>query len=159
MHAYLRIFDDAWSHDWESMGAVLDGVTEEEARYQAPCYAGEEPEKDWPAPGSIWWQVAHVRHCKAYYTVLIEQRGAEPERPPVPPFAPSPDFAAARRALEDAHAAQRVAIAALTDADLALKVGNGMVLPEFLAMAIRHDTWHAGQIAVARRLWRLEKHD
>ena len=42
----------------------------------------------------------------------------------------------------------------LTPDDLALRANENMPLDEFLAMTIRHDTWHAGQIAVVRRLYR-----
>ena len=37
--------------------------------------------------------------------------------------------------------------------DLELRTGNDMSLSEFLRMMIRHDAWHASQIAVATRLW------
>lgn len=150
---YRKAFDDAWSHAWESLHAVLQGVTEDEAHWQAPCYADDEPEAHWPAPGTIAWQVAHVTHCKRYYTEIMRHRGAT-ERPPTPSFEPAPDFAAQRAALEEAHAAQRAMLASLTDDDLALRASNDMTLPEFLRMMTRHDTWHAAQIAVARRLWR-----
>ena len=68
---FLLQFDHAWGHDFESLAAALDGVTEEEAAWQAPAYAGAEREDGWPPPGSIHWQVAHVAHCKRYYTDLI----------------------------------------------------------------------------------------
>ena len=42
----------------------------------------------------------------------------------------------------------------ITVADLATVVERGMPLSEYLAMAIRHDTWHAGQMALVRRLYR-----
>ena len=56
--------------------------------------------------------------------------------------------------LRHAHARQREAIAALTDADLDGRVGSAMNVAEFIAMTVRHDVWHASQIAVARRLYR-----
>ena len=61
-----------------------------------------------------------------------------------------------RAELDAAHNDQRAAIANLEDADLQKVVGNGMRMDEFLAMVIRHDTWHAGQTALARRLWRTK---
>ena len=151
--SFLRMFDDGWGHPFESFVEALEGVTAEEAAWQAPCYAGEEREEGWPPPGTIAWQVAHVAHCKRYYTKLIRER-AKPGRPDADPRPPCADFAAERAELEAAHREQRDAIAAITDADLQDKVGNGMTLDEFLAMAIRHDIWHAAQIAVARRLFR-----
>ena len=151
--AFLRQLDDAWSHKWESLNAVLEGVTDAEAEWQAPCYAAEEREDGWPAPGTVRWQVAHVAHCKRYYTKFIRAPGVT-ERPEADPRVLPRDFAAEMAALRETHAAQRGALAALSDADLGKPVGNGMGMAEFLAMAIRHDTWHAAQIAVARRLYR-----
>ena len=56
--------------------------------------------------------------------------------------------------LEEIHAARRERVASLSDADLELSVRNGMNVDEYLTSTIRHDIWHAAQIAVARRLWR-----
>jgi len=151
--AFLRQLDDAWAHKWESLSAVLEGVTEEEANWQAPCYASEEREEGWPAPGTVRWQVAHVAHCKRYYTKFVRAPGVL-ERPQADARVPPATFAAEVAALKEAHAAQRAALDALDDGDLAKPVGNGMPMDEFLAMAIRHDAWHGAQIAVARRLFR-----
>jgi uncharacterized damage-inducible protein DinB len=151
--AYLRQFDDAWSHSYESVHYALGGVTEDEAFYQAPCYAAEEHEEGWPAPGTIAWQVAHLTHCKRHYTNYFVQAGA-PDRPEVESWTPVETFAEMRALLEAAHAAQRAEMAAFTDEQLDLTAGNGMPFREFLAMSIRHDTWHGAQIAVARRLFR-----
>jgi len=76
------------------------------------------------------------------------------QRPETPPYRPVASFADEVAGLKGAHAEQRDAIAALHDEHLTMKVGNGMPMGEFLAMATRHDTWHAAQIAVARRMYR-----
>ena len=149
------MFDDAWSHSWESLQGTLKGVAEDEAAFVPADYRGEEQEAGWPAAGSMLWQVAHLMHCKAYYTQLILQRGDTPGNPEAEPFEPRGDFAAYCAALDGTHGRQREVMAALTQADMDLKVGNGMALPEFLSMIIRHDIWHASQIAVARRAWRV----
>ena len=153
VEAFLRQLDDSWEHKWESLSAVLATVEEDEADWQAPCYAEEEQEEGWPPPGTVRWQVAHVAHCKRHYTDFIKAPGSS-ERPPVPARKPTESFAEDRAELAAAHAEQRDAIASLSESDLELSVGNGMRLDVFLAMAIRHDSWHAAQIAVARRLWR-----
>lgn len=149
----LLAFDHAWGHRWESLSEVLKGLTPEEAAWQAPAYAGAEHEAGWPRPGTIHWQVAHVAHCKRHYTEFLTQRDRS-GRPPAPPRPPDLDWAAERAGLEAAHAAQRIAIAGLSDADLGAQVGNAMSVAEFVAMCTRHDVWHAAQIAVARRLYR-----
>lgn len=151
--AFLRAFDDAWEHKWESLADVLADLGEEEAAWQAPCYRAEPHEEGWPKPGTVWWQVAHVAHCKRYYTRIVRAPGVE-ERPDAAPYLPVASCADEIAGLRAAHVDQRAAIAALAEPQLALKVGNGMRLDEFLAMTIRHDTWHAAQIAVARRLYR-----
>lgn len=153
VQALLRQLDDAWAHRWESLTSVLEGVDAEEAAWQAPAYAAEEQEAGWPEPGTVHWTVAHIAHCKRHYTRCLEERGGT-ERPPETKRTSDADFLASRRELEAAHAAQRVVIATLVDEELGLTVGNAMDVREFLTMAVRHDIWHAGQIAVLRRLWR-----
>ncbi len=156
MHALdvlLLAFDHAWEHRWESLQSALKGVEAPEAQWQAPAYAEAEREEGWPLPGSIAWQVAHVAHCKRYYTEVILQR-ARPGEPAMPPRPPHQGFEEEVAGLRAAHAAQRVAIAALSDADLEARVGSAMSLVEFVTMCTRHDVWHASQIAVARRLYR-----
>ena len=150
---YLEQLDHAWDHKWESLTAALEGVTEEEAAFQSPCYAAEEPEEGWPAPGTVLWQIAHVAHCKRHYADILRSLGA-PARPPVAPRSPCATLADERAALAEAHAGQRAAIAALDDTQLDASAGGGMSVREFLAMCIRHDTWHASQVAVVRRLFR-----
>ena len=149
----LHAFDDAWDHAWESLTAAIEGLSDEEATWQAPCYAEEATEEGWPSPGTVAWQLAHLTHCKRYYTTILRTPGAT-QRPPPPAFASAPGVAAARNALVVAHTAQREALAALSEGDLAAQAGNGMPMHEFVRMMTRHDTWHAAQIAVARRLWR-----
>jgi hypothetical protein len=151
--AFLLSLDQAWTHRWESLSAVLDGIHPEEAEWQAPVYGDAEHEDGWPLAGSIHWQVAHVAHCKRAYTEYILQRD-RPGRPPAPPRPRDTTWDEEVAGLKRAHARQRDAIASLTDADLGGRVGNGMTLAEFLAMCVRHDVWHASQIAVARRLYR-----
>lgn len=151
--AYLHQLDQAWAHAYESVTSALDGVTDDEAFWQAPCYVGEAREEGWPEPGTIAWQVAHLAHCKRHYAAHCRRAGAG-ERPPVTPWEPRASFAGLRAALAAAHAEQREAIAGLGDEGLDLTAGNGMPFREFLAMCVRHDTWHAAQIAVGRRLWR-----
>lgn len=151
--AHLRHLDDAWSHRWEGLGPTLDGVTEEEAAWQAPCYAAEPREDGWPPPGTIAWQVAHVAHCKSYYAAMLRRVGGT-ERPPVTPWTHVGTFDGLRRVLDAARVEERDAVASLADGDLGRPVPNGMTAAEFVAMCVRHTTWHAAQIAVARRLYR-----
>lgn len=153
LDAYLHQFDQARSHSFESLDSALAGVTEDEAFWQAPCYAADEREDGWPPPGSIAWQVAHLAHCKRHYAAYFRRAG-ETERPPVTPWTPCATLAELLAALDAAHVEQRAAIASLGEDGLDLSAGNDMSFREFLSMCVRHDTWHASQIAVARRLYR-----
>jgi uncharacterized damage-inducible protein DinB len=152
----LLAFDHAFEHRWESLAAALDGVGPEEAGWQSPAYADAEPEAGWPLPGTIHWHVAHLAHCKRHYTELVLQR-ERAGRPPAPSFRANPTFDESLAELKAAHARQRAALAALTDAELEMRLGNGDVLAEFVSACTRHDAWHAAQIALARRLHRTRR--
>ena len=149
--AYLQFFDDAWSHAYESLAGGIEGVTEAEASWQAPAYASVAREEGWPAPGTIAWHVAHLTHCKRYYADVIRRR-AEAESPEPRPWATPATFDALVGLLKEAHAEQRTAIEALEDDDLEVVIEGDRRLADFLSATIRHDIWHAAQIAMARRL-------
>lgn len=145
---------DLASHDpFESIDSALDGVTEEQAFRIPVGYANEEREDGWPAPGTIAWQIAHVTHCKRHYTDCFRSMG-KGAIPPVRPWTEVTSLAELRALLEEAHREQLAALGALTDDQLDAEVRDGTSLAEFATMTIRHDAWHASQIAVARRLLR-----
>jgi hypothetical protein len=149
---YLQQLDDAWAHRWESLREVLKDLGEDEAAWQPAAWRGEPVEDGWPLPGSVLWQIAHIAHCKRHYADIV--RGREKPAAPVAPRIPADDLAGELAALAAAHAAERAAFASVRDDELGVLAGGQLVLREFLAMAVRHDSWHAAQIAVARRLWR-----
>ena len=155
LFAYLQQFDDAAGHAYESLADALEGVSEEQAFAQPTAYAHEEAEQGWPLPGSIAWQLAHLIHCKRHYTQHLERvlSGAD-ELPTPTPWTPIDSLTELRVAWQATHDAQRAAMASLQPAHLDTIAGNGMSVREFLSMIIRHDIWHASQIAVARRLVR-----
>lgn len=149
---YLKQLDDAWAHRWESLQDVLRELGEDEATWQGAAWRSEPVEAGWPLPGSIRWQIAHIAHCKRHYADVVRGR-AQPAPEPPPRVAPA-DLAGELAALAAAHAIEREAFAGVRDDELDVLAGGRMALGEFLAMAVRHDIWHAGQIAVVRRLWR-----
>lgn len=155
IQAVLRHFDDATDHPFESLTYAVEGLTEADAFRQPAAYAAEEQEDGWPRPGTIAWQLAHLTHCKRHYTDCL--RALDTDEPPAPrPWEPTDSLTELRSRLAAAHAEQRAAIAALTDADLARDATSSMSVAEFISMFTRHDIWHASQIAVARRLLRHE---
>jgi uncharacterized damage-inducible protein DinB len=104
-----------------------------------------------PMPGTIRWHVAHLEHCARHYTEILRKRPLVHE-----PATPSPgitDLAELINRLEHARRLLREEIQRLSDVDLDTPCARGMNVGEFVRMAIRHETWHAGQIAVVRRLY------
>ncbi len=147
----LRQLNDLWGHEWESLTAVLRGLTEEEANWRAPCYAGLDATAGDAPPGSILWQIAHIASCKREYASMF---GASPAEAASAPVTGLLDLSACLLELERAQAVERAAIAALRGSDLERPLPNGQTVARQIALALRHDAWHAGQIALARRLWR-----
>jgi uncharacterized damage-inducible protein DinB len=153
----LQAFDDTWSHECESMRSVLQNVTAEEAWWQHPVYAAEMVVEGLPKPGTICWHVAHLEHCARHYTDILRNRPVmqEPSTPP-PGIA---DLNELIHRLEGARRLMRQEIQRLDDVDLDAACVRGMSVAEFLRMAIRHETWHAGQLVVIRRLYRQRPTD
>ena len=149
----LRQYDDTWAHPWESLEVALKDVTEDEAAWQAPIYATEPSEEGWPAKGSVRWHVAHLAACKRDYACLVRDRGKAVDRSEAA-FTPGESYAADLAQLIEAHQWLRREVAAMAPAELALKLNEKVPADEFIAATIRHDAWHAGQIIVARRLYR-----
>ena len=154
---FLRQIDDGWEHAWESLVPTLSGITEAEAAWQAPCYRDEPAQPGLPPPGTIHGQIHHMAECTRYYTAQLENRGPggeQAENSRVEPL-PLASFPETWKRLQEIHGTRRELVASLPDADLDLRVRNGMTVAEYLTGTIRHDIWHAAQIAVARRLWRV----
>src|SRR5215467_16068068 len=81
----LRMFDDTWSHQCESLRSVLEGVTSEESSWQSPAYMAEPLVEGLPAPGTIRWQVAHLEHCARHYSEILRKRPIAVEPTTAPP--------------------------------------------------------------------------
>jgi hypothetical protein len=148
----LQAFDDTWSHECESLRSVLRHVTAEEALWQHPAYAAETSVDELPEPGTICWQVAHLEHCARHYTTILRTRPVVAE-----PLTPPPgvnDLKELIHRLKSARRLLRQEIQRLNEVDLDGMCVRGMNVAEFLRMAIRHETWHAGQLVVIRRLYR-----
>jgi len=148
----LRMFDDTWSHQCESLRSVLQGVTSEESVWQSPAYTAESLVHGLPAPGTICWQVAHLEHCARHYSEILRKRPivVEPTTPP-PGVAELPELI---KRLESARRFLREEIQRLNEVDLEAPCTREMNVGEFVRMVIRHEAWHAGQLAVNRRLYR-----
>ena len=147
----LASFDETGNHPWESLESALKDLTEDEALYQHPCYAELEQEEGYPPSGSVMWHLTHLSHCYLHYCDVVRSRPVKPEDPPTPEARSLRDaIANVRRYRGDL----RSAIAQLSEAEFEEGVYNQKSLAEFARMTIRHDAWHGGQIAMARRLYR-----
>ncbi|NUO79276.1 DinB family protein [candidate division KSB1 bacterium] len=148
----LQTFDEAWSYRCESITDVLEGVTPEEAQWQHHSYAEEQGYEDEPPAGTILWQIAHLAHAARHYQEVLRLRPVVMEPRTEMPFASN--LAEWSEALERYSRELRKYVATLSEDDLLQPCARDMNVGEFVRMAIRHMTWHAGQIAVARRLYR-----
>lgn len=147
----LAIFDDVWSHRWESIDSIFKDITDEEANFQHESYRDAEQYPGDPLPGTVLWYVHHLAHCYRYYTDVIRMRPEKPEHPLPPEIMPVADLLAVMRQNRQQlrHAIERV-----PEDDLDDTVCNGDSVAMFVRMVARHDAWHSGQAAVARRLYR-----
>ena len=148
----LASFDDVLDHKWESTSSTFTDLTDEEASWQPPAYADVEPEEGLPLPGTILWQIAHLEYCTRHYTDVMRNRPVVEELPIAPP--PDLSLNGLTAALRSAHADLRVEIARLGDDELDTPARGEMSVAEFLRMVMRHEAWHAGQMAMGRRLYR-----
>lgn len=105
-----------------------------------------------PPPGTTLWQIAHLAHSARHYAEIVRHRPVREE--PQTPLPTASTLSDLRANLQHNHAALRKEIAELSEGDVHQSCARGMEVGEFLRMAIRHDTWHAGQIVVLRRLYR-----
>ena len=148
----VAFFDDAWFGASESVQFALSELTPEEATWQHPAYASEQLWPNMPLPGSVLWHIAHLEHSARHYLHLLRYRPLveEPSTPPPNTLT----LATLLEQLQHSHIDLRAVIAALDEEQLMEPCARGIKVGEFIAMVIRHDTWHAAQIMVARRLYR-----
>ncbi len=150
----LASFDDAWSHDWESYESKFADLSEEEAYYQSPVYAADEKDETMPPSGTILWHLVHLGQCWDHYGQAIAQRPKsvpEPEPPQVT------SLADALKQVKAIRARFRTVIEGISEERLSEKMANGRAVIDFCRAAIRHETWHIGQMAVARRLYKASR--
>ena len=147
----LAGYDDVGSHRWESMDSIFKNISEEEATYQHDSYLTAERYPGDPLPGTILWYVHHLAHCYRHYIDVITQHPIKPEDPSPPAIVPFDQMLVVMRG---SRQALRDAVAAVPEDALDEKVYNGDSIAMFVRMVTRHDAWHLGQIAVARRLYR-----
>jgi uncharacterized damage-inducible protein DinB len=147
----LQMFDEAWSHKDESVKTALNDVTPEAALWQHPAYSATDQMPGMPPAGSILWQVAHLEHSARHYAEILRLRPVTNEPMTSPPKISA--LAELLALMQQAHAKLRGQIAQLSESDLTRPCARDMTVEEFVRMVIRHDTWHASQIAVGRRLF------
>lgn len=148
----LSFLDDSMYHEDESVSSALDGVTNQESEWQHPAYSIEEHWPGMPAPGTIAWHVAHLLHSARHYATIIKKRPVQTEPKTPPPNVD--DFTELISELHDAHEELKQVISRIPISDLSEDCTRGMSLIEFIRMVIRHNSWHAGQIRVIKRLVR-----
>lgn len=149
---FLQTHDDLREHPAESLALALRNITADEWYWQHPAYADEPMMPGLPPPGTPAWHVVHLAHCARHYARILEglPEAVEDDTPP-PEFSGANDLL---RCLDEERSRLHRRIAQLDDGDLDAAVVYGRSVRDFLGMVMRHDAWHAGQIAMLRRLYR-----
>lgn len=148
----LACFDDIGSHSWESTESALEGLQADEAEWRHPAWDGAEQDADFPPAGTVLWHIAHLEYYTRYYAEVLRRRPVTDDL-----SVPSPSdlsFASLPALFAAARAEFRSELARLTDADLDAPCRPGVTVGEFVRAVFRHESWHGGQIAVVRRLYR-----
>ncbi|MBK8206168.1 MAG: DinB family protein [Planctomycetes bacterium] len=152
----LLAFDNALAHPWESFAGATNDLGAAEAAWQHPAYAQEPHDTGVGKPGTVLWFLNHLELCHRHYTAMLRQKrqgqatGAEPDTQP-PGELPLAEILAA---LEMANTALRAEIAMLTADTLDRPFTPNKTTAEFVLGTIRHISWHSGQIATIRRLFK-----
>ena len=148
----LNAFDENWSHRWESLRPLLIDVADDEASWQHQAYIDEEDPMGLSEPGTIRWHVGHLEQNARRYTHILRSRPVAKN-----PDVPAPVLTNIRDMVDRFERVRnelRAEIAQIEDADLNAPCRGEMTIGEFVRMVIRHETWHAGQIVIIRRLYR-----
>lgn len=145
-------FDDALTHDWESLASITQGLTDAEAARQHPAYANEPHDDGIGKPGTVLWFLNHLLHYHRHYTAILRARPVDTE-PQTRPLGELP-LAQVLPALKAANSELRAEFMKLSDADLDQPCSPRRSTAEFVLGIVRHIAWHGGQIATLRRLLR-----
>ena len=116
-----------------------------------PSYAAEPLEENYPPAGTILWHLVHLAHCYKHYVNKIEQRPKQPQD------ILAPEAGSLEEALQNLKSYRlrlRDTFASLSDEAFNEPIASYRDVATFARMVIRHDGWHAGQIAVIRRIVR-----
>jgi uncharacterized damage-inducible protein DinB len=143
--------NDSIYHRDESVLNALEGVKTEESEWQHPAYSEVFHLQGMPPPGTIGWHVSHLVHSCEHYAAIIRERPVQNEPKTRPPGIH--EITELINSLRKSHDKLIRAVSGIPDSELSGDCARGMTLDEFLRMVIRHNTWHAGQIRLLRRLW------
>lgn len=143
------LIEDSWSHPWEGFRSSYLTCTQPELGWVAEEYAGEPTAAGWPAVGSICERLNHVGACKQAYAWDIRN----PTRTDgATAWTVHHSRVELMQALDSIHA-DFVAACRSADHHAMILGKGGHTFPQYLGIAIRHEIWHAGQIALLRRLY------
>ncbi|HEY3874559.1 MAG TPA: DinB family protein, partial [Candidatus Kapabacteria bacterium] len=149
----LAAYDDAWDAElnWESLGGILKNITEDEAQFQHSIYSDVPQEPGFPPNGTMLWHIAHLTHCYRWYKAAIEERPNAPKD-----FDPIvvTDLQDAIQNLKRYRDELRETIANVPEQALKEMLYYKQPVATLARSTVRHDAWHGGQIALAKRLYR-----
>lgn len=144
------IINDSWNHPWEGFMTCFIGCSQDEIDWVDESYQDCEQEIGWPKTGSISWHLNHVAACKNAYTADIKNPNQENNESNWAVISKIELFNAALKICNDNF----VNACLSANPEVKIQGKGGMTLVSYIGVATRHEIWHAGQIALLRRLYK-----
>lgn len=148
------IIKDSWSHPWEGFKSCFQNCSQEEIEWVDASYQSCEQEPGWPKTGSISWHLNHVGACKQSYIADIKNPNEDNLETN---WEVVRDLFALEVVLDSINK-EFIEACEKADPKTAIKGKGGQTLSQYIGIAIRHEIWHAGQIALIRRLYQYYGH-
>lgn len=144
-----KIIHDSWFHPWEGFNSSFESCSQKEIEWVSQFYEKETTTPNWPKNGTISWILNHVGAYKQTYIYDIlhpDSSNNEPE------WIVHRDLQSLKTALNKISIEFSNACL-LADPEIFIHGKGGHNLAQYIGIALRHEIWHAGQIALIRRMF------
>jgi hypothetical protein len=153
--AYQALFAEFNGDKWDSVQSAFADVDQTMAEWICPGFIADvDPRPGEPPPGCILWYGNHILACKEGYLVAVRTSNNTSESI----HRPLPGIAEVIDGLNDVTERFLATLRDMDDEFLSRNVsGTTMTVASYLNMAVRHEIWHAGQVALLKRLYKYRE--